>query len=70
MVYLHDNAAVEPRLLERSYRMTREERQHLFAHPITAWMILKEDRDYAGEVAAAVLQHHEHAQAQCVPLRP
>jgi HD-GYP domain-containing protein (c-di-GMP phosphodiesterase class II) len=58
---------VEPRLLERSYRMTREERQHLFAHPITAWMILKEDPDYAGEVAAAVLQHHEHLDGSGYP---
>jgi HD-GYP domain-containing protein (c-di-GMP phosphodiesterase class II) len=58
---------VEPRLLERSYRMTREERQHLFAHPITAWMILREDPDYAGEVAAAVLQHHEHLDGSGYP---
>jgi len=58
---------VDPRLLERSYRMTREERQHLFAHPITAWMILREDPDYAGEIAEAVLQHHERLDGSGYP---
>lgn len=58
---------VDPRLLERSYRMTREERQHLFAHPITAWMLLKEDPDYAGEIAEAVLQHHERLDGSGYP---
>lgn len=58
---------VDPRLLERDYRMTREDRQHLFAHPITAWMILRDDPEYGGEIAEAVLQHHERLDGSGYP---
>jgi len=66
---LHDIGLlhVEPKMLELSYRMTKEERQHLYAHPITAWMILQEEPEYANEVAEAVLQHHERLDGSGYP---
>lgn len=66
---LHDIGLlhIDPKLLEPSYRMNRDERQHLFAHPITAWLILKDDPDYGGEIAEAVLQHHERLDGSGYP---
>jgi hypothetical protein len=66
---LHDIGLlhVEPKMLELSYRMTKEERQHLYAHPITAWMILQEEPEYANEVAEAVLHHHERLDGSGYP---
>ena len=66
---LHDIGLlhVEPKMLELSYRMSKEERQHLYAHPITAWMILQEESEYANEVAEAVLQHHERLDGSGYP---
>lgn len=66
---LHDIGLlhVDPAILELSYQMTKDERRHLYAHPITAWMILNENPDYANDVAEAVLQHHERLDGSGYP---
>lgn len=66
---LHDIGLlhVDPKLLELSYHMTQAERRHLYAHPLTAWMILNEDPDYGDDVAQAVLQHHERLDGSGYP---
>ena len=58
---------VDPALLKRSHTMSNLERRHLYAHPLTAWMILKECGDYSQEVIDAVLQHHEHLDGSGYP---
>lgn len=66
---LHDIGLlhVDPKILELSYQMSKEERRHLYAHPITAWMILNENPEYPNEVAEAVLQHHERLDGSGYP---
>lgn len=66
---LHDIGLlhVDPRILELSYQMSQEERRHLYAHPITAWMILNENPEYSNAVAEAVLQHHERLDGSGYP---
>ncbi len=66
---LHDMSImhVNPDLLEPSYRMSDTERNHLYAHPLTAWMILNEYEEYPKEVLDAILQHHERLDGSGYP---
>lgn len=66
---LHDIGIlhIDPALLERSHRMDYQERHHLYAHPLTAWMILNEYPTYAGEIARAVVEHHERLDGSGYP---
>ncbi|HQT25370.1 MAG TPA: HD domain-containing phosphohydrolase [Burkholderiales bacterium] len=66
---LHDIGImhVDPRLLERSHKMNDAERHHLYAHPLTAWMILNEYAEYSTDVLDAVLQHHERLDGSGYP---
>ncbi len=66
---LHDIGImhIDPALLERSHLMNSDERQHLYAHPLTGWMILNEYPEYTPEVSEAVLQHHEHLDGSGYP---
>lgn len=67
---LHDIGIlhIDPALLEHSHTLSDAERRHLYAHPLTAWMILKECTDYPQEVLDAVLQHHERLDGSGYPL--
>lgn len=66
---LHDIGLlhVDPKLLERGYRMSESERRHLYVHSVTAWMILKACPEYKKRVLDAVLQHHEHLDGSGYP---
>ncbi len=66
---LHDISImhINPSLLEPSYRMNDIERNHLYAHPLTAWMILNEYEEYSSEVLDAILQHHERLDGSGYP---
>lgn len=66
---LHDIGIlhIDPALLERNHTLSDTERRHLYAHPLTAWMILKECTDYSQEVLDAVLQHHERLDGSGYP---
>ena len=66
---LHDIGLlhVDPAMLEIAYRMSEEERRHLYAHPITAWIILRETPEYSAQVAEAVLHHHERLDGSGYP---
>lgn len=67
---LHDIGIlhIDPVLLERGHILSDAERRHLYAHPLTAWMILKQCTDYPQEVLDAVLQHHERLDGSGYPL--
>lgn len=66
---LHDIGMlhIDPILLERGHRMTDMELRHLYAHPLTAWMVVKEYREYSVEVLDAILQHHERIDGSGYP---
>lgn len=66
---LHDIGIlhIDPALLERSHTLSDSERHHLYAHPLTAWIIIKECPGYSQEVLDAVLQHHERLDGSGYP---
>lgn len=66
---LHDIGMlhVDPRLLERDYRMTESERRHLYVHTVTGGIILKAYPEYRQKVVDAVLQHHERLDGSGYP---
>lgn len=66
---LHDIGIlhIDPALLEREHILNAAERRHLYAHPLTAWMILKQCTDYSQEILDAVLQHHERLDGSGYP---
>ncbi len=51
---------IDPRFLAPGHRMNATERRHLYAHPVTGYLILKAfPDDYPPAVGVAVLEHHE-----------
>lgn len=66
---LHDIGIlhVDPALFERSHHMNDMERRHLYVHPLIAYLILSENRDYPASVLDAVLQHHERLDGSGYP---
>lgn len=66
---LHDIGIlhIDSKLLGRGYKMSEVERRHLYAHPVTAWMILKAYSEYTPEILNAVLQHHERLDGSGYP---
>ncbi len=66
---LHDIGIlhIDPALLDRAHQMSTAERHHLYAHPLTAWMIIREFKEYADNVLEAILQHHERLDGSGYP---
>jgi HD-GYP domain-containing protein (c-di-GMP phosphodiesterase class II) len=66
---LHDLGVlhIDPDMLKPGHRMTPEERQHLFAHPLTTSLILKEHPEYSADVIRAVMEHHERLDGSGYP---
>lgn len=66
---LHDIGMlhIDPALLADDHRLNAAERRHLYAHPLTGWMILKNSTDYSQAVLDAVLQHHERLDGSGYP---
>lgn len=50
---------IDPAILAPGHLMSVAERKHLYAHPLTAFLLLKEIPDIPIEVANAILEHHE-----------
>lgn len=58
---------IDPAILDPSHEMTSLERQHLYTHPLTGYLLLKEIPEIAPAVADAVLEHHEHMDGSGYP---
>lgn len=58
---------IDPALLEPSHVMTPTERKHLYAHPLTAYLLLNEFPELPKAVATAVLEHHERMDGSGYP---
>lgn len=50
---------IDPRLLAPAHVMNDAERRHLYTHPLTGYLLLCEFPEIAGDIANAVLEHHE-----------
>lgn len=56
-----------PGLLDRTNQLTEAERRHIYAHPVTTYLILKEFPEYHPLTSTAVLEHHERLDGSGYP---
>lgn len=58
---LHDLGALhmDPSWRDPNHKVTGPSRKHLFAHPVTAMLLVREAKVYSPAVEVAVLEHHE-----------
>ncbi len=60
---------IDPAILRPEHRLTSEERRHLYTHPITGYLMLRDFPDIPQGTANAVLQHHERLDGSGDPYR-
>lgn len=58
---------IDPGLLDPAHVMSSEERRHLYAHPLTAYLLLREFPELSRCIADAVLEHHERMDGRGYP---
>lgn len=58
---------INPSLLDPQHVMSHEERRHLYAHPLTAYLLLHEFPELPKHIADAVLDHHERMDGRGYP---
>jgi HD-GYP domain-containing protein (c-di-GMP phosphodiesterase class II) len=58
---------IDPQLLSPGRPLSEEERRHLYAHPVTAYLILQEYPQYHPEVSTPVFEHHERLDGSGYP---
>lgn len=58
---------IDPALLDPSHVMTPAERKHLYAHPLTAYLLLNEFPELSSAITNAVLEHHERMDGSGYP---
>lgn len=58
---------IDPAILDPAHHITDEERRHIYAHPVTAFLILNNYPAYAGEISGAVMEHHERSDGSGYP---
>jgi len=58
---------INPSLLDPAHVMSSEERRHLYAHPLMAYLLLREFPELPGCISDAVLEHHERMDGRGYP---
>lgn len=58
---------VSPELLRPGRQLEKAERHHLYAHPITGFLILREFAEYHPEISRTVFEHHERLDGSGYP---
>ncbi len=58
---------VDPSLMTHGRRLVSHERQHLYSHPITAYLMLSKHPAYHPDVSRAVYEHHERLDGSGYP---
>ncbi|MBZ0105029.1 MAG: HD domain-containing protein [Sulfuricella denitrificans] len=58
---------IDPALLDPAHALSDKERQHIYVHPMIAYLILKEYPEYHPNVSMAVLDHHERLDGSGYP---
>ncbi|MBE7423532.1 MAG: HD domain-containing protein [Zoogloeaceae bacterium] len=66
---LHDlgELHIDPELLRPGRRIEAAELRHVYAHPMTAYLILQEHPQYHPEISTAVFEHHERLDGSGYP---
>jgi HD-GYP domain-containing protein (c-di-GMP phosphodiesterase class II) len=66
---LHDLGMlhIDAELLETGHRLSGDDRRPLYAHPITASMLVARSQAYSNEIARAILEHHERLDGSGYP---
>ncbi len=66
---LHDigELHIDPELLRPGRRLDAAELRHVYAHPMTAYLILQEYPQYHPEISGAVFEHHERLDGSGYP---
>ena len=59
---------IDPEILDKQHALTPGERRHIYAHPMTAYMILKNFPIYHPLVSTIVLEHHEYLDGSGYPV--
>lgn len=60
---------INPEFFAQGHRMTMAERRHLYVHPITGYLMLRDFSELPKGTAEAVLQHHERLDGVGYPYR-
>ena len=60
---------IDPAFLDQQRRLSMDERHHVYAHPITGFLLLRECSTLPPGVAETVLQHHERLDGTGYPYR-
>lgn len=58
---------IDPALLDAIHPLSPQERQHIYAHPMIGYLILKEYPDYHPHISRAVVEHHERLDGSGYP---
>jgi hypothetical protein len=58
---------IDPALLQPGRVLSEAERRHLYAHPVTAYLILQEYPQYHPDISTAVFEHHERLDGSGYP---
>lgn len=66
---LHDigELHIDPELLRPGRRLDAAELRHVYAHPMTAYLILREYPQFHPEISSAVFEHHERLDGSGYP---
>lgn len=66
---LHDIGLmhIDPALTDRTRRLTDAEWRHIHSHPVIGHLILRHYPEYDGDIARAVLEHHERIDGSGYP---
>jgi HD-GYP domain-containing protein (c-di-GMP phosphodiesterase class II) len=66
---LHDigELHIDPELLRPGRRLDAAELRHVYAHPMTAYLILQEYPQFHPEISSAVFEHHERLDGSGYP---
>lgn len=66
---LHDigELHIDPELLRPGRRLDASEMRHVYAHPMTAYLILQEYPAFHPEISSAVFEHHERLDGSGYP---
>lgn len=58
---------IDPAPLDGTQPLSSKERQHIYVHPLIAYLILKEYPEYHPQVSSVVLDHHERLDGSGYP---